>query len=86
MGEKQSINTGVPRSVNDMEAQRTMAQSGHVETEGDLLYYEVRGEGQPLLMIPGGGGDGGRIHSLRIFYQMNSRSLPMTVVPMHAVR
>jgi pimeloyl-ACP methyl ester carboxylesterase len=59
MGEKQSINTGVPRSVNDMEAQRTMAQSGHVETEGDLLYYEVRGEGQPLLMIPGGGGDGG---------------------------
>jgi pimeloyl-ACP methyl ester carboxylesterase len=42
-----------------MEAQRMMVQSGHVTTEGDLLYYEVRGKGRPLLMIPGGGGDGG---------------------------
>ena len=33
-------------------------QTGFVETEGDRLYYEVRGQGQPLLMIPGGGGDG----------------------------
>jgi len=33
-------------------------QSGRVTTEGDDLYYEVRGQGQPLLMIPGGGGDG----------------------------
>src|SRR4030095_8806058 len=57
------MNTGVPRSVNDMEAQRMMVQSGHVTTEGDLLYYEVRGKGRPLLMIPGGGGDGG-MHSL----------------------
>jgi hypothetical protein len=86
MGEKQSINTGVPGSVNDMEAQRMMVQSGHMTTEGDLLYYEVRGEGQPLLMIPGGGGDGDRILSLRIFCRMNSKSLPMNVVPMHAVQ
>lgn len=33
-------------------------QVGWVETEGDKLYYEVRGEGVPLLLIPGGGGDG----------------------------
>src|SRR4029450_6891920 len=59
MAEKQPINTGALRSVNDMETQRMMVKSGHVTTEGDLLYYEVRGEGQPLLMIPGGGGDGG---------------------------
>src|SRR5689334_16550852 len=32
---------------------------GCVETEGDELYYEVRGAGQPLLMISGGGGDAG---------------------------
>jgi pimeloyl-ACP methyl ester carboxylesterase len=29
-----------------------------VFAEGDDLYYEVRGKGPPLLMIPGGGGDG----------------------------
>ena len=34
-------------------------RSGRVTTEGDELYYEVRGEGSPLLLIPGGGGDGG---------------------------
>ncbi len=33
-------------------------QSGRVGTEGDELYYEVRGTGQPLLLIPGGGSDG----------------------------
>jgi pimeloyl-ACP methyl ester carboxylesterase len=33
--------------------------SGRVTTEGDELYYEVRGQGPPLLMIAGGGGDGG---------------------------
>ena len=38
------------------------AKTGFVKTEGDELYYEVRGTGQPLLMIPGGGGDG-RIYS-----------------------
>jgi pimeloyl-ACP methyl ester carboxylesterase len=36
--------------------------TGYVTTEGDDLYYEVRGAGQPLLMIPGGGGDG-RVYS-----------------------
>jgi pimeloyl-ACP methyl ester carboxylesterase len=34
-------------------------QSGVVETEGDAIYYEVRGQGPPLLMISGGGGDAG---------------------------
>jgi pimeloyl-ACP methyl ester carboxylesterase len=34
-------------------------RSQHVTTEDDRLYVEVRGEGTPLLMIPGGGGDGG---------------------------
>lgn len=30
-----------------------------VTTEGDELYFEVRGEGPPLLLISGGGGDAG---------------------------
>jgi pimeloyl-ACP methyl ester carboxylesterase len=33
--------------------------SDTVETEGDAIYYEVRGQGAPLLMISGGGGDAG---------------------------
>ena len=33
-------------------------QISHVISEGDKIYYEVRGQGQPLLLIPGGGGDG----------------------------
>src|SRR5262249_20539204 len=33
--------------------------TGRVETEGDEIFYEVRGGGEPLLMISGGGGDGG---------------------------
>jgi pimeloyl-ACP methyl ester carboxylesterase len=32
-------------------------QIHRVTTEGDTLCYEVRGEGKPLLMIAGGGGD-----------------------------
>jgi pimeloyl-ACP methyl ester carboxylesterase len=32
--------------------------TGRVTTEGDELYYEVRGQGQPLLLIAPGGGDG----------------------------
>lgn len=28
-----------------------MVKSGQVTTEGDVLYYEVRGEGAPILMI-----------------------------------
>jgi pimeloyl-ACP methyl ester carboxylesterase len=42
-----------------MNVDRSNIQSDRVTTEGDDLYYEVRGQGQPLLMIPGGGGDGG---------------------------
>jgi pimeloyl-ACP methyl ester carboxylesterase len=34
-------------------------KTGYVTTEGDTLYYEVRGEGEPLLMISGGQGDAG---------------------------
>ena len=34
-------------------------RSGRVTSEGDTLYYEVRGKGTPLLLIAGGGGDGG---------------------------
>ncbi|MGL5313596.1 MAG: alpha/beta hydrolase [Peptostreptococcaceae bacterium] len=31
---------------------------GKVQTEGDELFYKVTGEGEPLLLIAGGGGDG----------------------------
>lgn len=41
-----------------MSAQPGTVKSGRVTTEGDDLYYEVRGEGEPLLMISPGGGDG----------------------------
>jgi pimeloyl-ACP methyl ester carboxylesterase len=41
-----------------MNAKQVTVQSGRVSTEGDELYYEVRGQGQPLLMIPPAGGDG----------------------------
>ncbi len=37
---------------------QVLIQSGRATTEGDDLYYEVRGQGQPLLMIAPGGGDG----------------------------
>jgi pimeloyl-ACP methyl ester carboxylesterase len=33
---------------------------GRVTTEGDELYYEVRGDGPALLLIPGAGGDADR--------------------------
>ncbi|GIP33623.1 alpha/beta fold hydrolase [Paenibacillus sp. J2TS4] len=36
-----------------------MERSGRVRTEGDEIYFEVRGAGEPLLMIPGGNGDAG---------------------------
>jgi pimeloyl-ACP methyl ester carboxylesterase len=36
-----------------------MSKTGYVTTEGDTLFYEVRGQGKPLLMISGGGGDAG---------------------------
>jgi pimeloyl-ACP methyl ester carboxylesterase len=42
-----------------MKTKQVPTKSGRVTTEGDELYYEVRGQGKPLLMISGGGGDGG---------------------------
>jgi pimeloyl-ACP methyl ester carboxylesterase len=44
--------------MNTMNTDQNLVQSGRVTTEGDDLYYEVRGQGQPLLMIPAAGGDG----------------------------
>jgi hypothetical protein len=45
-----------------MTTQPVIIQSGRVTTEGDDLYYEVRGQGghekPALLMIAPGGGDG----------------------------
>ena len=41
-----------------METLQVTVQSGRVTTEGDDLFYEVRGQGKPLLLIPPGGGDG----------------------------
>ncbi|MEU8247421.1 alpha/beta hydrolase [Nonomuraea sp. NPDC048916] len=38
---------------------RTPVRTGTVTVDGDDLYYEVRGSGPPLLMIPGAGGDAG---------------------------
>src|SRR5690349_9212684 len=42
--------------------EKTGVTTGSVTIEGDELHYEIRGSGQPLLMIPGGGGDG-RVYS-----------------------
>lgn len=44
--------------TNDTNIRQVRVQSYHVTTEGDTLYYEIRGHGQPLLMIPPAGGDG----------------------------
>jgi pimeloyl-ACP methyl ester carboxylesterase len=44
--------------MSQMTTRRADIITGSVMTEGDELYYEIRGEGPPLLMIPGGGGDG----------------------------
>lgn len=38
---------------------RIPVRTGTVTIDGDDLYYEVRGSGPPLLMIPGAGGDAG---------------------------
>jgi pimeloyl-ACP methyl ester carboxylesterase len=46
--------------VNDMPTKQVIAESNRVTTEGDDLYSEVRGQGQPLVMIPGAGGDADR--------------------------
>jgi len=44
--------------MSTMNTQHDTVQSGRVTTEGDDLYYEVRGQGPPLLLIPPAGGDG----------------------------
>jgi len=41
-----------------MNTKQSIVQSYRVTTEGDELYFEVRGQGQPLLMIAPAGGDG----------------------------
>jgi len=41
-----------------MALQSKLVQSGRVAIEGDDLFYEVYGQGQPLMMIPPAGGDG----------------------------
>lgn len=47
-------------SENQMITNQSNVQIGRVTTEGDGLYYEIRGHGQPLLMIPAAGGDARR--------------------------
>lgn len=44
--------------MNSMNTEQSSVQSGRVMTEGDDLYYEVRGQGKPFLMIAAAGGDG----------------------------
>src|SRR6187549_1543550 len=56
------MNKGKETGIHKMITNTSHIQKGLVKTEGDTLYYEVRGHGQPLLMIPGGGGDG-RVYS-----------------------
>lgn len=41
-----------------MATPQVQVQSGRVTTEGDSLFYEVRGSGKPLLLIPPAAGDG----------------------------
>ncbi len=41
-----------------MSTNHVHVQSNRVTAEGDTLYYEVRGQGQPLLLIAPAGGDG----------------------------
>ena len=71
-----------------MTAKQVPVQSGRVTTEGDDLYYEVRGQENrlPLLMIAPGGGTGGTIRGSPIFSRMNTKSSPMTAAPMPAAR
>jgi pimeloyl-ACP methyl ester carboxylesterase len=42
-----------------MMTERAVVKKGRVETEGDEIYYEVRGQGPPLLLIHGSGMDAG---------------------------
>lgn len=69
-----------------MTTKQVIMQSHRVTTEGDELYYEVRGQGQPLLMIPVVPGMGNIMQPSEIFCLMNTKSLPTTAVPMPVVR
>jgi pimeloyl-ACP methyl ester carboxylesterase len=69
-----------------MKTKEVPTNSGCATTEGDELYYEVRGRGQPLLMIPGGGGDGGSYSLVAKFFHVSTESLRTTAVPMHEAR
>jgi pimeloyl-ACP methyl ester carboxylesterase len=44
--------------VKNMAMEAVEIQAGRVRTEGDGLYFEVRGQGTPLLLIAPAGGDG----------------------------
>jgi len=39
-------------------------QKGYIAIDGDQVYYEVQGQGQPLLLIPGGTGDSWWLHKI----------------------
>lgn len=45
--------------MREMIEETVKVNKGYVYTEGSEIYYEVRGRGEPLIMIPGGGGDAG---------------------------
>jgi pimeloyl-ACP methyl ester carboxylesterase len=47
-------------SLMFMNTKSVTMQSGRVTTEGDDLYYEVRGQGTPIILISGAGGDADR--------------------------
>lgn len=49
-------------NMNTVTPQPTAVQSGRITTEGDSLYYEVRGHGAPLIMIAGANGDADEFH------------------------
>lgn len=73
-------------NMNTMNPNQRLVQSGRVTTEGDDLYYEVRGQGQPLLLIPPPAGMGIIMQPWRIGSVMNTKSSHTTAVPMPAVR
>jgi pimeloyl-ACP methyl ester carboxylesterase len=52
-----SLAAGARRGVAADQATPPAEAQGRVETEGDELAFDVRGQGQSLLLIPGGTGD-----------------------------
>src|SRR5262245_36597271 len=53
------LNSPGAGNMNQLINSQIAVATGRVATEGDELYYEVRGQGPPLVMIAGGGGDAG---------------------------